>query len=182
MKPGFREDKTTEAAGLFLQLRGGRMSYMKLIKLLYLLDREALLRWGRPVTFDSYVSMDRGPVLSRTLDLITEGPAPDHPSIWAECISEPGNYEVGIRRPCDPMRLSQIEIDLIHETYGEYGQYSRWDLVDLAHGLPEWQDPKGSAIPISYRDILKAGGKTDAEAAQIVDELEELAMADLLLE
>ena len=54
------------------------MSYMKLIKLLYLADREALLRWGRPITFDAYVSMDRGPVLSSVLDLINGGTAPGH--------------------------------------------------------------------------------------------------------
>ena len=34
------------------------MSYMKLLKLLHLVDREALLRWGRPVSTDRYVSMD----------------------------------------------------------------------------------------------------------------------------
>ena len=45
----FNERRATEAAARFLKLRGGRMSYLKLIKLLYLLDREALLRWGRPV-------------------------------------------------------------------------------------------------------------------------------------
>ena len=46
------------------------MSYLKLIKMLYFLDREALLRWGRPVTTDRYVSMDNGPVVSRIYDLI----------------------------------------------------------------------------------------------------------------
>ena len=35
------------------------MSYMKLIKLLYLADREALARWGRPITTDQYVSTPR---------------------------------------------------------------------------------------------------------------------------
>jgi hypothetical protein len=48
----FNERRATEAAARFLKLRGGKMSYLKLIKLLYLLDREALLRWGRPVTTD----------------------------------------------------------------------------------------------------------------------------------
>jgi len=57
MKPGFNEAKATQAAALLLKLRGGRMNYMKLIKLLYLVDRTALIRWGRPVTFDSYCSM-----------------------------------------------------------------------------------------------------------------------------
>jgi len=42
MKLRFDEAKATQAATLFLKLRGGRMHYIKLIKLLYLLDREAL--------------------------------------------------------------------------------------------------------------------------------------------
>ena len=36
------------------------MSYMKLIKLLYLADREALAQWGRSISIDTYVSMDKG--------------------------------------------------------------------------------------------------------------------------
>jgi len=57
---------------------------------------------------------------------------------------------------------------------------SRWELVNFAHGLPEWTDPEGSAIPISYRDILRAGGKTESEVAAIEAELAELAAVDFL--
>jgi hypothetical protein len=49
------------------------------------------------------------------------------------------------------------------------------------HTFPEWQNPKGSAIPIDYRDILKAGGKTDLEIAAIEEEMEHLALTDRLL-
>ncbi len=94
MVPRFNERRATEAAAKFLKLRGGRMSYLKLIKLLYLLDREALLRWGRPVTTDRYVSMDNGPVVSRIYDLIREEPAPGTDPVWRRFISTPGNYEV----------------------------------------------------------------------------------------
>src|SRR5690606_22897948 len=93
-RPKFRDDKTTQAAVLFLQLRGGKMSYMRLIKLLYLADREALIRWGTPITFDAYVSMDRGPVLSRTYELISEGVRPGEESSWEKCISAPERYDV----------------------------------------------------------------------------------------
>lgn len=58
---------------------------------------------------------------------------------------------------------------------------NRWQLVRLTHKLPEWKDPQGSAIPINYRDILKAGGKSELEIAAIEDELAELAEADLVL-
>src|SRR4029077_8119875 len=76
MKLRFNEAKAAQAAARLLKLRGGRMSFLKLIKLLYVVDREALLGGGRPVTTDQYVSMDKGPVLSKIYDLITDQPIP----------------------------------------------------------------------------------------------------------
>jgi uncharacterized phage-associated protein len=177
----FNERKATQAAAHMLRLRGGRMSYMKLIKLLYLADRAALLRWGRPITTDRYVSMDRGPVLSRVLDLATDGGDPGTPSIWASTITEPSNYEVQLREEAGDDELSDAEAELLDNVFAEYGKLSRWDLVKLTHQLPEWKDPHGSAIAITYRDILKAGGKSDLEIAAVEDEIEELAETDLLL-
>src|SRR5947199_6070444 len=90
----FREDKTTQAAARLLKRRGGRMPYLSLIKLLYFADRKALLELGRPISYDLFVSMPHGPVLSRTLDLITGEPDPKNPSYWGKYISEPENYHV----------------------------------------------------------------------------------------
>ena len=42
----FDESKATEAAVFLLSRSDQTMNYMKLIKLLYLADREALIRWG----------------------------------------------------------------------------------------------------------------------------------------
>lgn len=178
MKPPYREDKTTQAAAILLKLRGGKMSHLKLIKLLYIVDREALLSWGRPVTFDAYVSMDKGPVLSKTLDIINDGAGPGQQSYWDTYISEPEHHEVKLLKPASDSELSEAEVKLIHKIFDEYGQKSRWELVDVVHGFAEWQDPKGSAIPIEYHDILKAGNKTELESAAIVEELESLAMFD----
>jgi uncharacterized phage-associated protein len=181
MRLRFNEAKATQAAGCLLRLRGGRMSYMKLIKLLYLVDREALLRWGRPVTTDRYVSMDRGPVLSAILDLINEGPIPGTQGIWSEYISEPQGHEVALRKEAPTDELSRAEEELIAGVFREHGLKSRWELVELVHALPEWQDPNGSAIPISYADILEAAGKSPQEAAAVVEELESLMATDSLL-
>src|SRR5208282_6704121 len=103
----FNERKATEAAARLLKLRGGTMSYMKLIKLLYLADREALLRWGRPISTDRYVSMDKGPVLSRVLDLATDGDDPSRPAIWSEQIGEPVSYEVALKADPGSDELSE---------------------------------------------------------------------------
>lgn len=178
----FNERRATEAAAKFLKLRGGRMSYLKLIKLLYLLDREALLRWGRPVTTDRYVSMDNGPVVSRIYDLIREEPPPGTDPVWRHFISAPSNYEVSLTAEPEIDELSPAEETLIEEIFAQYGKLSRWNLVDLSHDLAEWQDPKGSAIPIEYRDILRAGKKTESEIAAVESELEALAAAEAMLQ
>jgi uncharacterized phage-associated protein len=158
------------------------MSYLKLIKLLYLLDREALLRWSRPVTTDRYVSMDNGPVVSRIFDLIREEPPPGTDPVWRHFISAPSNYEVSLTAEPEIDELSPAEESLIEEVFAQYGKLSRWNLVDLSHGFAEWQDPKGSAIPIEYRDILRAGNKTESEIAAIESELEALAAAEAMLQ
>jgi uncharacterized phage-associated protein len=180
VKPRFHEEKATQVAALLLRERGGRMNYMKLLKLMYLADREALQRWGRPITFDAYVSMRNGPVLSRTYSLISGDVAPDDGSYWSECISPPDGYEVALLWDCPTSHLSEAEIDLLHEVFGTFGHRNRWALVDYSHTLPEWTDPGDSALPIDYADVLSAGGRSEAEVAEIVAELEELAMADRL--
>lgn len=181
MRLRFNERKATQAAACLLRLRGGEMSYMKLIKLLYLADRAALLQWGRPITTDSYVSMDRGPVLSRVLDLATDEELPGHASVWAGHITEPAHYSVRLRKDPGDDELSEAETQLLDQIFQQHGRKTRWELVDLTHKLPEWKNPQGSAIPIQYRDILKAAGKTDIEIAAVEDELEGLALAENLL-
>ncbi len=178
----FNERRATEAAARLLKLRGGRMKYLKLIKLLYFLDREALLRWGRPVTTDRYVSMDNGPVVSRIYELISEEPAPGTESVWRNHISAPANWDVQLMREPETEELSRAEEALIEEIFANYGKMNRWDLVNLSHQFREWRNPEGSALPISYEDILRAGNKSDEEIAATEAELDSLAAAESLLQ
>lgn len=182
MEPEYRQDKTTQAACILLKKRDKPMSYLKLIKLLYLADRAALLKWGRPISFDAYVSMDQGPVLSRTYDLINHGPPPGPDSYWHQFISDPVRYKVSVKAECPDGALSEAEKRLLDQIYERFGQMGRWELVDWMHSnLQEWVDPHGSMIPLSYHDILvTGGGQTPAEAAVIEEEIEALAFADTI--
>ncbi len=49
--PEYREEKTTQLAAYLLSKHNGRMEYIKLIKLLYMIDRAALDKWGEPLNF-----------------------------------------------------------------------------------------------------------------------------------
>ncbi len=150
------------------------MHYIKLIKLLYLADREALLRWGVPITFDRYVSMNNGPVLSRVLNLITEDRAKP---VWSQYISAPmGDYEVRLLKTASTDRLSRAEENLMREIFTQYGHRNRWDLIDnVMHKLPEWKDPDGSAIPIQLREILEASGENEEEIRAVLRDLHSFA-------
>lgn len=183
LRPQFKEKKTTQAALYLLKKRGGQMSYMKLIKLLYMADRESLRLWGHPITYDSYVSMNKGPVLSQTYALLIEG-TPKEDNYWAKHISPPSNYEVGITKEEDEFdELSEIDRQTLDAVFALYGRLDRWSLVEKLHKeLPEWKNPGNSSIPISLRELLLAVGKTEEETALIEDELEAIADAEAMLE
>ena len=79
MRYSFREEKATQAAALLLGCGGGHMNFMKLVKLIYLADREALIKLGRHITLDQLCSLRYGPIVSNTLNLINEQPDPNDP-------------------------------------------------------------------------------------------------------
>jgi uncharacterized phage-associated protein len=179
-RPRFNERKATQVAAQFLKAAGGRLPYLSLIKLMYLTDREALLRWGSPVTNDTYYALDRGPILSRVTNLARgqdEGQL-----FWAEHVSAPDNFCVNLVQDAGDEELSRAEERLIAEIHEQYGHLSQWQLVDLTHKLPEWQDPNGSAISIDLEDILEAGGVGAEEREMRIRELKGLrkmqALAD----
>jgi uncharacterized phage-associated protein len=181
MRARYREDKATQAAARLLKLRGGTMSHLKLIKLLYLVERESLTRLGRPLTYDTYSSLPHGPVLSATLDRINTGEC-YRGGYWDRVISPKVRYEVSLRDPAvvPNDQLSPAEEALIDEVFAKYGRLKRWELVELTHELPEWIDPQGSALPILPADILRHAGYSDQVIAEMEAEWEGAAFAQAL--
>lgn len=174
----FSEEKATQAAARLLKLRGGTMSHLKLIKLLYLVERESLTRFGAPLTYDRYVSMPHGPVLSATLDRINEQEI-YHGGYWDSHITPKQDNEVSLRDldavPND--QLSPAEEALIDEIFQKYGRMGRWDLVDFTHTLPEWTDPQGSSLPIHPADILRSEGYSEEDIAEMRSNWDEAGYA-----
>jgi uncharacterized phage-associated protein len=171
----FDEAKTTQAAAFLLKKNDGKMNYMKLIKLLYLADREALSLWERPLTGDSYVSMDNGPVLSNVLDKINYGKTPSAKSYWHKYISNPSSYNVSLKQEPEFDELNKQERELLTAIFKEYKTFDQWEMVDICHKiLQEWQNPKGTSIPIRIEDIFKALNKTEMETITTEEEVANL--------
>lgn len=169
----FNEKKATQAAARMLQLAGGTINYMALIKYLYLVDREALLRWGRLVTYDDFYEMKLGPVLSTVMNLITEMHLPEEKLFWPQFISEPSNYNVRLVADPGNDELSEAEEELIAEIFATYGHYKPFDLVDLLHKiLPELKGISKGREPIPVSEILRMENKSPDEINSIIQELE----------
>lgn len=167
--------KTAQAACWLVNMAGGTMSYMVLIKLLYLADRTALVQTGHPITGDRMVAMPHGPVLSRVLDQVNMGDEPGEPMLWFEYITESDGYNVSSKKS-DPEtdELSRYELELLEEVFQRYGGMNKWVLRDFTHTLPEWDDPHGSSFPIEPEEILRKEGVSDAEIRTITETAEEL--------
>ena len=167
MQMAFDEVKATQIAAYLLNLAGGRLNYMALIKLLYKIDREALRRWGVPVTTDRYVSMKYGPVTSRIYNRVKEGSNPNvRPSYWSAHIGRTSANTVVLQRNPGDSELSPAEENLAAEVFKSDGAKDRFLLAEECHrDFPEWKDPGETSIPITIEEILAALGKTEEEVA-----------------
>jgi uncharacterized phage-associated protein len=58
----FDDRRVAQMAAYLLSREKGRMNHLKLMKLLYLADRESMKRHGQPISGDRFVAMDHGPV------------------------------------------------------------------------------------------------------------------------
>jgi len=156
----FDERKAAAAAAYLLSLEGKRMNYMRLLKLLYLAERQSLATLRMPIIGDTPFSMDQGPVLSRVYDLIRANNAVGP---WGEVIERDTTYEVRLKAVPDFGALSDAEIALLRQASELYRTHDQWALSDMTHDFPEWEDPNGSSIEIPLERILQAFNKTEDE-------------------
>jgi uncharacterized phage-associated protein len=179
----FNERKAVQAAARLITHSGGEINYMALIKLLYLIDRESLLRFGRPVTGDSVVAMKQGPVLSAIFDRVSQKKQQLPECAWHNFIPRPAPYVYTVRfgGVPDTSALSEAEVALIDEIYARHRNLSGDELVELTHKLPEWSDPGKSSKPIPFEAILRAENKGEDEIRAIQREASADGFLDRML-
>lgn len=158
-------------AAFFAKKQGGTINVLKLMKLLYLSDRESMSRTGMPITFDGMVSMPHGPVLSRTLNMLSGQTDEGTADLWEEWISDKESHKVNVIRNAeraDLDELSDSDIESMEKVWADFGRMGGFALRDWTHAhCPEWQDPNGSSVAIDEADVLKALGRKPEEAAQL---------------
>jgi uncharacterized phage-associated protein len=161
----FNIDKTIEAAAYLIKRRPNRReNYMRLLKLLYLAERQSLKERGSPICGDAPYAMAQGPVPSRTLDLVK---GKDSSSEKWEQFIETAGYEVELK--CDPgnLNLCRAEINILDKVAERFQSYDEWDLVRWCHkNIPEYKKNwaargKKARSRIPFEDVLREIGRLD---------------------
>jgi uncharacterized phage-associated protein len=156
--------KTIAAVAFLMEHEDGHLDMFLGLKMLYLADKESLIRWGKSITGDSLVSMNNGPVLSEVYNLFKgKGPA-EHQKEWDACFSERVNHSIRFLKPVDVGFLSEREMERLEEARQQINKFAPWDVADWLHQTcPEWENPHGSSIPIDPKVILRNAGRTPEE-------------------
>ena len=158
----FNFDKAMQALGVLLKQPGkDQSSYLKLIKLLYIAEKESLQETGRPITGDKTCAMEHGPVLSHMLDLMR---GQDWRPGWDDHFETSADFQLKLRRDIGEDLLCTYEIQKLKDISDRHKEYDRWAMRDETHKFPEWQknNPGDSSREIPLRDILEQVGKGGA--------------------
>ena len=194
----FSLGKTIEAAAVILKEHGGRVTRLRLLKLLYIADRRRLAESGRTITGDHPYAMEHGPVLDDTYGLI-KGTG-FNTKTWDRHFRRDPFNGPGIELADDPgvALLSRNEIETLARVCRDHVADDDWDLSKLTHGFEEWEEVyrphvgRKASVRIPDQLLLDAVGRggdrerieaeadADAEWSQMVASLEEADGGDLM--
>jgi hypothetical protein len=165
----FNLDKALEAVAIFLEKGGGRMKVLKLVKLMYLLDRTSLSVRGLPVTGGEYYSLANGPITSEVLDLINSDYwGVDNPGRWSEFIGERENHGVELKSSPGRQHLSDAEIEMIEAIWNEHADKDQWQLVKWCHDhCDEWDEVVSGRSDLPVENLFKVLGKSDDQIERL---------------
>jgi len=154
----FHLEKSIQAtAALLRSSPNGRMSRLRVLKLLYLAEREVLKETGRTITGDRAVAMDHGPVLTSIYNLI-KGEHADARK-WNQFIEREGLNEIHLISDPGNGKLSRFELEKLEEIAKRFEAMDEWALSEHTHTFKEWKKnkpAKGSRKPIPLDDVLDA--------------------------
>lgn len=182
MASSFNAKKAAQVIAFFATKEPSRkIAILKVIKLVYLADRESLSRYGFPVLDDAYFSMPHGPVNSDTYRHVS-GEVELDGSEWAHYLTDKSDHKVAAKRKFSSDELDELsdaDLACLEFVWNRFGHMDQWALRDWTHekkNVPEWEDPNGSSQPIPVERILTAVGVDNIdEQAKVIRDHRQIA-------
>ena len=163
--------KAIAATGHLCELNGGAIDVLKVIKMLYLADRRALVEWHRPITGDQFWSLANGPVVSRTYDLIRGKVGGPEMDAWRAVFNPRKEDSLSLKSKPNTKPLSRREKAALQDAHKQIEPLTTGQVIDLVHKLPEWKDPGKSSLPIDPETIFYHENFGESAVKEIEKEL-----------
>ncbi len=144
-------------------------SKLRIPKLLYIADREAIRETGDSLFRLKTLALDHGPAHGEALDLLN-GQHVAEPD-FADSF-ERRNYRVRMRKGPGVGALSKYEIAKLQEVSRRYADFSDWGLAhDITQAFDEWQQHRraGTSATIPLAAIARAASRAADEPAILQD-------------
>jgi len=138
----FDYEKATQALNYIAKKEGGAISKLKAVKLIWLVDRYHIRKYGRPITNDTYFAMKYGPVGSSVKDLaecsdFLAVQERNYLNKYLEC-DDDSNLVKSIDDVDDEV-FSESEIEALDAIFDAFGNKTASQLVNISHKYPEWK-------------------------------------------
>jgi uncharacterized phage-associated protein len=135
-----------------------RVDKAKLMKLMYVADRDHFIEHGYPITGDEQVAMKYGPLPSACLDALDGNPRDAKARVFAYLQIE--DTTVSLRKDPGDDRLAESEKAMLQRVAGQHRDKSTWALGRETHAYPEYQHTyrEGTSTPIPWEVILRHYG------------------------
>lgn len=155
---------------LYVTNRVQRKDFHKIFKIIYFADRQHLADWGKPITGDTYIAMEAGPVPSRMYDMlkIVRGDSylPDSEGLGQYFQVENWMY-VKPLRDADLNKLSANEQEALQEAINKYADLSYDEIKEKSHDVA-WRSTARD-FSIKWEDIAREAGLDEVEVACLQD-------------
>ena len=164
----FDERKAGQAAAWLLRRYGEPMEAERLIMLLYLVDRQAFIESGYPLTGDDFVSAAEGPTL-RALSCLVLGNEETTGNDWRTYVQRVGSDRLTHTGVEDVGTLSERDCQRLGEALDKHHSMSCLRMSKNIRRLPEWQAPPETVRPIDPTVMLRNAGYSSDEIDEVVE-------------
>lgn len=171
--------KATQAVARLIQKSGGKADYLRISKLIYLADRDSIIRRGVPIVGGRYYSMRKGPTIGAVMSFVCQRNAHG----WKETISERRGHtlQLLVEEP-NLNTLSESEIEMLDSVVLEHQHQNIDELVKWCHQYcAEYEHVFWGRKDIAVESVLRAGGKTADKISRTLKEANAIQALDALL-
>ncbi|WP_192579066.1 Panacea domain-containing protein [Fibrisoma limi] len=147
----------------------GKTGFHKAFKVMYFAEREHLSLYGSAILYDTFISMDNGPVPSKLFDILKAirenniNTSTIH--AFSEAVSVENRYNITSKKKADTDYLSETEVEALDRAIALCKDMTFAELRELSHDIA-WKQAQPNK-QMGLIAIAEAGGANETMVSYI---------------